>query len=232
MRVLVFGSASEPLADALRARGAGVRLTVGPFGFDERPAELGHLDAIVTVAPRVRLELLEDLDPADWKERFCQYVEEPFVLVQAWLRDVLERGATGRWVAVTSVLGTQPFPSGGAVGAAAAALHTLVRIAAVEYGARGVRANAVAVGWQEGDVAETLGSDGAVRAVEDTPAGRLARVEDVAGAVAWLLSDDAAHVNGEVVRLDGAYTITRSEYVAPSGALEHRLLETHWLTGA
>ncbi|MER3412141.1 MAG: hypothetical protein C4305_07520, partial [Thermoleophilia bacterium] len=153
---------------------------------------------------------------------------EPFCLVQAWLRDALARGAAGRWVAVTSNLGTLPFPSGGAVGAAAAALHTLVRVAAVEYGPRGIRANAVAVGWYEGALPPALESDGAALAVEDTPARRLANLDDVAGTVAWLLSLEASFVNGEVVRLDGGYTITRSSRAAPSQALELRLLEERW----
>lgn len=230
MHVLLLGGEGA-LANGLTARGFSVSVVTGPFGFDEGPAiAVRGFDAIVTVAPPVQLELLEDLDPDEWKERFRRYVEEPFVLVQAWLRDVLERGVAGRWVAVTSALGTQPFPLGGSVGAAAAALHTLVRIAAVEYGPRGVRANAVAIGWQEDAVPDALGADGAARAVEDTPAGRLARVDDVVGALVWLLSRDAVHVNGEIIRLDGGFTVTRSEHVAPSAAAERRLLDEQWRT--
>jgi NAD(P)-dependent dehydrogenase (short-subunit alcohol dehydrogenase family) len=226
MRALLFGDDAGRLAGGLGARGAVATVVEGPVRFDERAATaVQGFDAIVTVAPAVELELIEDLDPAAWQAHFRRYVEEPFVLVQAWLREVLGRGVAGRWVAVTSALGTQPFPSGGATGAAAAALHTLVRIAAVEYGPRGVRANGLAVGWQEDALPAPLAGDGAARAIADTPAGRLAREEDVAGAVAWLLSPDAAHVNGEVVRLDGGYTITRSEHAAPSEALERRLLD-------
>ncbi len=236
MRVFLLARDAAGLATALRERGAAVSVTSGPFGFDERPAaavesaraELGGLDAVVTVAPPVTLELLENVNLGDWRERFRRYVEEPFCLVQAWLQDALARAVPGRWVAVTSNLGTQPFPSGGAVGAAAAALHTLVRIAAVEYGPHGIRANAVAVGWYEGALPAALGSDGAALAVEDTPARWLAGLDDVAGTVAWLLSPDAAFVNGEVVRVDGGYTITRSSRAAPSQALERRLLDETW----
>ncbi len=233
--VLVLDEGEE-LAAALAGRGAAVRVTRGPFRFDEGPArvvesarsDMGGLDAIVTVCPAVSLRALDDLEPEEWKERFRGFVEEPFLLVQAWLRHVLGRGVPGRWVAVTSVLGTQPFPLGGAVGAAAAALHTLVRIAAVEYGPSGVRANAVAVGWREGAVPPELGSDGADIAVADTPARRLARVDDVTAAVAWLLSPQAEYVNGEILRLDGGYSLTRSGRAAPSASAERRLLEERW----
>lgn len=236
LRALVLDRDGAPLAASLRSSGAAVSETTGPFGFDARPAaavrsareRLGGLEAIVTVVPWVELEPLADLSPARWKERFRRLVEEPFVLVQAWLRDVLAHAVPGCWIAVTSHLGTQPFPSGGSVGAATAALHTLVRVAAVEYGPRGVRANAVAVGWQEGSVPEALGRDGAARAVEDTPSGRLASSADVVGAVAWLLSRNAAHVNGEVLRVDGGYTVTRSAHVAPSQAVEKWLLDDRW----
>lgn len=238
-RVLLFAPDGAALAAALRERGAAVSLARGPLGFDARPAEavaaaraeLGDVNALVSVAPAVELEALADLEPAAWKERFRRWAEEPFVLAQAWLRDVLARDVPGRWIAVTSALGTQPFPSGGAAGTGAAALHTLVRVAAVEYGPRGVRANAVAVGWQEGALPDALGHDGALLAADDTPTRRLARLEDAAGAVAWLLSEDADHVNGEVVRVDGGYTITRSSRPAPSEAVERWLLDEAWRRG-
>ncbi len=86
----------------------------------------------------------------------------------------------------------------------------------------------MAVGWQEGALPPALGENGAALAVEDTPSRRLARADDVAGAVAWLLSDDAAHVNGEVVRVDGGYTITRSSRAAPFESAERWLLDEQW----
>jgi NAD(P)-dependent dehydrogenase (short-subunit alcohol dehydrogenase family) len=106
---------------------------------------------------------------------------------------------------VTSTLGALPFPGGGADGACAVALQTLVRVAAAEYGASGIRANAIAAGWRAGTIPHGL-DPGLARA--DTPSGRLISNQDLAGMIAWLLSDEADQVNGEILRLDGGYTIT------------------------
>ena len=232
-RVLVLAPEEERLPDALRGRGFAVAARAGPLRFGRRAddavararEELRGLDALVTVPPPVLLEPLDAITPAEWKERFRVWAEEPFALAQAWLRDVLARGGPGRWVAVTSNLGTQPFPSGGAVGAAAAALHTLVKIAAVEYGARGIRANAVAVGWRED---APLDGDGHALATRDTPARRLAADDDIAATVAWLVTGAPDHITGEILRVDGGYTITRGSEAVPYDAAAEWLLDEEW----
>jgi NAD(P)-dependent dehydrogenase (short-subunit alcohol dehydrogenase family) len=198
MRALVHGN-DDGLERALRERG--VRLVRD-----------GGVDALVTLGPVPVLRPLADTDPQEWTARFAAWAEGPFWTLQAWLRDVLRRGAQGRWVAVTTILGAQPFPGGGADGAAAVALQTLVRIAAAEYGARGLRANAIAAGWREGRLPGAVDRE---LALADTPSGRLVSDADLAAAVAWLLSDDADQVNGEILRLDGGYTITQGSRVNP-----------------
>jgi NAD(P)-dependent dehydrogenase (short-subunit alcohol dehydrogenase family) len=162
--------------------------------------------ALVTLAPAVDLQPVAELDPVGWQRIFRSFAEEPFFAAQPWLQVAGKRGS-GTWVAVTTVLATQPFP-GGAAGAAALALQTLVRIAALE----GIRANAVAPGWREDRFPDPLDRD---LAVADSPTGRLASADAVAAAVAWLLSDDSSHVNGEVIRVDGGYTITRGSRPDP-----------------
>ncbi len=191
MRALLHGT-DERLEAALTAHGI---QTVGQ----------GEADALITLAPMPMLRPLAELEPPQWRERFDAWAAEPFWAFQAWLRDLLRRRARGCWIALTSTLGAQPFPGGGADGAAAVALHTLVRVAAVEYGARGLRANGIAAGWRESAMPVDLDRG---LALADTPTGRLVSETDLAAAVAWLLSADAAQVNGEILRLDGGYTIT------------------------
>ena len=193
MRALVIGE-DEPLEAALAARG--LELVRGDHA----------AEALVTLAPPVELRPAADLEPSEWRAMFAAWAEDPFFSAQPWLQAASERGS-GAWVAVTHVLATQPFPDG-AAGACALVLQTLVRIAALE----GVRANAVAAGWREDRLPEALDPD---LAVADTPAHRLTTPADVAAAVVWLLSPDAAHVNGEVLRVDGGYTVTRGSRPDP-----------------
>jgi NAD(P)-dependent dehydrogenase (short-subunit alcohol dehydrogenase family) len=170
------------------------------------------LDAayLVSVAPPVELAPLADLGADDWLRMFDAWATDVFA-VQPWLAASAARGA-GSWVAVTSDVGTQPFPGGGAAGAGAMALHTLVRIAALEGGPDGVRANVVAPGWSEAAVPAVLDPE---LAVVDTALRRLVTTTDIASAVAWLLSPAAAHVTGEILRVDGGYTIARGSRTDP-----------------
>lgn len=173
----------------------------------------GPARALLTVAPPPLICPLAELGTEQWAARFRVCAAEPFWAFQAWLRDVLQRPAAGRWIAITSTLATQPFPGGGADGTAAVALHTLVRIAAVEYGSRGIRANAIAAGWREHSLPAGLDRE---LALTDTPTGRLVSEAELAAVVAWLLSDDAVQVTGEVLRLDGGYSITAGSRRDPS----------------
>ena len=162
-------------------------------------------DAFLSLGPPPRLQALAQVTPDEWLERFGDWAQQPFWAFQRWLRRALERGRGGRWVAVTTTLAALPFPGGGPDGAAAVALQTLVRVAAAEYGSQGIRANAIAAGWRAGMIPEGLDPE---LALADTPSGRLISDDDLAATIAWLLSEEADQVNGEIVRLDGGYTIT------------------------
>jgi NAD(P)-dependent dehydrogenase (short-subunit alcohol dehydrogenase family) len=198
MRTLLHGH-DERIESALRGRGLA-------------PVREGTADALVTMGPAPTLKPLAEIGAEEWRARFNEWVEDAFWAFQTWLREVLARGVPGHWVAITSTLGSLPFPGGGADGASAVALQTLVRIAAIEYGLRGVRANAIAPGWREQGVPSEIDPELALR---DTPTRRLTTDQDIAAAVLWLLSRDAEQLNGEVLHLDGGYTITRGSRPDP-----------------
>jgi NAD(P)-dependent dehydrogenase (short-subunit alcohol dehydrogenase family) len=198
MRVLLQGD-DDLLEAALNARGL-------------ETARDGPADALVTMGPVPELRPLAEIGAYEWRARFSAWVADAFWAFQAWLREVLARVGAGRWVAVTTTLGAQPFPGGGADGAFAVALQTLVRIAAIEYGPQGIRANAVAAGWRQARIPAELDPG---LAVADTPTGRLVSEHDIAATVSWLLSGDAEQVNGEILRLDGGYSVTRGSRPDP-----------------
>jgi citronellol/citronellal dehydrogenase len=191
----------------------GLAAALEDYGYEVvREGDPAEARALVTVAPVPELRPLDELAPEAWLATFRAWTEEPFFAAQRYLRAAYDRRRGGCWTAVTSILGARPFPGGGAAGAAALALHTLVRVAAIEGGPRGVRANAVAPGWREGALPQDLDAD---LAVEDTPTHRLATQTDVAAAVDWLLSDAAAQVSGTVLRVDGGYTYSRGSRPDP-----------------
>ena len=190
-RALIHGT-DDGLERALRGRGLEI-------------VREGRAEALITLAPAPTLRPLAELDGDAWRARFHAWAAEPFWAFQAWLRELLRRGEPGCWIAVTSTLGAQPFPGGGADGTAAVAIQTLVKVAAIEYGSQGVRANSIASGWRESTIPPELDRE---LVVADTPTGRFTTDDDIAAAILWLLSDDGAQVNGESLRVDGGYTIT------------------------
>ena len=198
MRVLLVGEAG-PLAAGLEE--AGLQLT-------REDVDAAYL---VSVAPPVELAPLADLGADDWLRVFDAWATEVFFAVQPWLAASAARGS-GSWVAVTSDARHAALSRRRRCGRRRDGLHTLVRIAALEGGPNGVRANVVAPGWSEAAFPSGLDPE---LAVLDTPLRRLVTPADIAAAVAWLLSPAAAQVTGEILRVDGGYTITRGSRTDP-----------------
>jgi enoyl-[acyl-carrier protein] reductase III len=125
---------------------------------------------------------------------------------------LMEKRGGGVIVSISSPGAQRVMPDYVAVGASKAALEALTRYLAVELAPLKIRANAVSPGLVETDALKHFAvlSDPTVipQAVANTPAGRLATPEDVAGVVAFLCSEDAAMIRGQVIVIDGGYTLS------------------------
>jgi NAD(P)-dependent dehydrogenase (short-subunit alcohol dehydrogenase family) len=173
----------------------------------------GGLDGLVLNAGRGGApgSLLE-VDPDAFADVHRVNVLGSVVTARAAIRPLLER--KGALVAVSSVAGLRAAPDSVAYCSSKAALVMLAQCIAVDHGPAGVRANVVCPGWTRtpmGDRAmEGLagGRDEAyAEATRHVPLRRACDPEEVAGAIAWLLSDDASYVNGAVLTVDGGSTV-------------------------
>lgn len=118
----------------------------------------------------------------------------------------------GRIVNISSVFGLVGFPGSSAYGMTKAAIAQMTRQMASDYGPKGVLVNAVAPGIIRTPLTESriTGDEWYKRAMIDTtPVPRLGQPEDIAGVVAFLCSEDASFICGEVIAVDGGWTATR-----------------------
>ncbi len=114
----------------------------------------------------------------------------------------------GAVVMVSSIAGLRGTPGLGVYGLSKAADMQLVRTIAVEWGARGVRANCIAPGLVRTDFARALWEDPAVlaRRTRDTPLGRIGEPDEIVGAVVFLCSPAGSFMTGQTIVIDGGVT--------------------------
>jgi NAD(P)-dependent dehydrogenase (short-subunit alcohol dehydrogenase family) len=121
---------------------------------------------------------------------------------------VMAEGGGGSIVMISSGTSTIGESTRVAYGAAKAALNQLTRHLAVRYGREGIRANAIAPGFILTETASNLvPEDVQTRLAEANPMRRLGTPDDIARVVAFLCSDDAAYVNGQILHVDGGHQI-------------------------
>jgi 3-oxoacyl-[acyl-carrier protein] reductase len=165
-------------------------------------SELGDLDILVNNAGVTRDTLLARMSDEDWNEVLGTNLGGVFHTSRAVARKMLRRRA-GAIVNLTSVVGLRGNPGQANYVAAKAGVIGFTKALARELGGRGVRVNAVAPGYIETELTSVLSEPVREAILANTPLGRLGRPEDVAGAVRFLCSDEAAFVTGEVLLVDG-----------------------------
>ena len=171
-------------------------------------AESGSLDVLVTCAGIIRDNLLHKLTDDDWETVIATHLRGSFLAAQAAQARMVEQGS-GAMVLVssTSALGNRGQAN---YSAAKAGIQGLTKTLAIELGRFAIRANCVAPGFivtaMTAQTAERIGvsfEDFQAAGAAQTPLGRVGQPEDVAGVVAFLCSDDAAYVSGQVIYVRG-----------------------------
>jgi NAD(P)-dependent dehydrogenase (short-subunit alcohol dehydrogenase family) len=211
-------SLAPGLAEALRALGQTVE-ELSWQGDLRSGVDTGRHDVLVTVAPRPRLGPLADLPYAEWVAAIRDIAERPAAAARSLLQ-----GGSGRWIAVIPHLSSLPSPGSGPYGAGGVLLQTVMRVAVIESAATGFRANAIAVP----PLAGSLDPQAEREARDDTPSGELTTLAELAGLVDWLARAAPPALNGETLRLDGGFSLTRKSRPAPSAEVAEWLSEPEW----
>ncbi len=164
--------------------------------------ELGDVDALVNNAGVTRDTLIARMSDEDWEAVIDTNLRGTFNTCRAVARKMLRR-KTGSIVNLSSVVGMHGNPGQANYAASKAGIIGLTKALARELGSRGVRVNAIAPGYIATELTDVLNERQRGLILQNTPLGRLGEPEDVAGAVRFLCSDEAAFITGEVLLVDG-----------------------------
>jgi len=203
----------EPAIDGLESwREVDVRDTAALTAWiEETAADMGGIDVLVNNAGVEIEKTAEDTTDADWDLMADVNMRNVFVATRAAI-PIMREGGGGAIVNFGSISAFVSDPGLAIYNASKAWVVGFTKSVAVDFGPDGIRCNAVCPGWimtdmlmQTFSVAKDV--DKAIKDAEALhPLGRLGRPEDIARAVVWLASDEAAFVSGTTLTVDGALT--------------------------
>ena len=168
-------------------------------------ARFGQVDGLVNNAGIFKAAAFLDITEADWDAVIAVNLKGHFLVGQAVARQMVRQGR-GAIVNMSSVNGTLTIPTIASYNASKGAINQLTRVMALSLADQGVRVNAVAPGTIATELARSavLTSDEAkARIMSRTPMKRLGEPSEIADVAAFLLSDAASYVTGEIVVVDG-----------------------------
>lgn len=174
-------------------------------------AAFERLDIAVNAAGVGASALLVDTSVATWQRVLDVCLTGVFVSSQAQARQMIAQGGPAVIVNIASTNAQQPGEGLGAYCAAKAGVEMLGRVAALELAPHGIRVAAVGPGLTDTPMVARLLADPVARNafLDNIPLQRAARPEDIAAAVAYLASDDAAYVTGQTLYVDGGASMQR-----------------------
>lgn len=202
--------AADEVVAGIRSRGGEAIAVGGDVGDGEAvtamfaaiEAGLGSVEILVNNAGITADDLLLRMKPEAWEAVIRTNLDSVYHCTRTALRAML-KARWGRVVNVASVAGISGNAGQANYAAAKAGVIGFTRSIAKEVGSRGITVNAVAPGFVETDMTDALGTGVRDAVVPSIAVGRFGKPQEIAAAVGYLASDDAAYVTGQVLVVDG-----------------------------
>ncbi|MGV3655326.1 MAG: 3-oxoacyl-ACP reductase FabG [Noviherbaspirillum sp.] len=202
-------SGAAAISEALQGQGAGRGIVLDvndAAGCDAAVAaiqqEFGRLDILVNNAGITRDQLAMRMKDEEWDAVIATNLTSVARMTRAVLRGMM-RAKEGRIINITSVVGAAGNPGQMNYAAAKAGVAGMTRALAREVGSRNITVNCVAPGFIDTDMTRALSEQQVTALQQQIPLGRLGQPEDIAAAVAFLASPQAAYVTGSTLHVNG-----------------------------
>lgn len=164
--------------------------------------ELGGVDILVNNAGITRDKVLLAMSEQDWDLVLDINLKSMFNTIKACYRNFMKKKA-GKIINISSVSGLMGNAAQANYSASKGGVVSLTKTVARELATRGVTCNAIAPGAIETPMTASMDQDALKALIATVPMGHMGKAEDIAACVAFLASDDAKYITGEVIRVDG-----------------------------
>jgi 3-oxoacyl-[acyl-carrier protein] reductase len=209
-RVALSGTRVEALEKMKAEIGDNAVVTPGDLGdaaateklFKDAESALGQIDILVNNAGLTRDQLTMRMKDEDWQTVIDVNLSAGFRLSRASMRGMMKR-RWGRIIGITSIVGVTGNPGQANYAAAKAGMIGMSKAMAAEVASRGITVNCVAPGFIVTPMTDALPDEQKAKLTAAIPAGRLGAIDDIAAAVVYLASEEAAYVTGQTLHVNG-----------------------------
>ncbi|MEQ1588974.1 MAG: 3-oxoacyl-ACP reductase FabG [Gallionella sp.] len=188
-------------------KGAGMALNVNDVAQTEQVLveiikQFGSISILVNNAGITKDNLLARMSDEEWDDVLTTNLKSVFRMSRAVLRGMM-KARTGRIISISSVVGSMGNPGQTNYAASKAGMVGFTKSLAQEIGSRNITVNCVAPGFIDTDMTLALGEEQRAKLVEHVPLKRLGQPADIAAAVAFLASSNAAYITGVTLHVNG-----------------------------